>query len=141
MSKVRANKNTDWAPMQEMRNEGYTLKEIAEASGISRATLGLKLEVPEDFDKRRKKLKESGEVPKKKIKVSNRELLGKGIAKIAPHEKVFETKVRGPERAVRVDHKTWIYVKLDDKRSDEEIIQSHKEREKRRKIQTFKRWD
>jgi len=49
------------------------------------------------------------------------ETLNKGEAKLMHNEVVFPTRAPRKERKVVVDHKTWLYVKEDDKRTDEEI--------------------
>ena len=54
-------------------------------------------------------------------KLKSTEKLNKGVAKLIHNEFVFPDRAPRKERKVVVDHKTWLYVKEDDKRTDEEI--------------------
>ena len=49
------------------------------------------------------------------------ETLNKGVAKLIHNEFVFPDRAPRKERKVVVDSKTWLYVKEDDKRTDEQI--------------------
>lgn len=78
-----------------------------------------------EFNKNRVKKEKPKPIKKAKQKPLDKwkatETLNKGKAKITHKDVVFPTRAPRKERKVVVDHKTWLYVREDDKRTDEQI--------------------
>lgn len=103
--------------------EGVKVAEIVRITGISRTCLYGRYK-----DRQKPKKKGSTDSPS----LGNQQDLHKGIAKVLPNQKVFKNRLPHAERSVKVDHKTSLFVPVDDPRTDEEIRKSYLEREKQK---------
>lgn len=108
---------------QSLRDEGYSLDEVAEALGRSQNTIMYNTVTPANHRKLRKDLIARGKpaIQNPQMRGSNTHLVGKGVAKVRRNDRVFETRTPREERKVIIDDKTYVMVRMDDKRTDEQI--------------------
>lgn len=131
----------DYTEAQELRNKGYSLVEISRMTGINRWLIGDNITKPDDYLKIRQKRTKSERKPKPKplpkllktkldVKKEAKMNIGfshihKAEVKMTAKDRVFPDRSPRHERAVVVNNKTTVFVRADDTRTNEQIINSY----------------
>lgn len=103
----------DYTEAQKLRDKGLTLVEIARRTGINRDTISRNTVKPVKI----KKVSGKG---------GNKDVLNKGVAKVRPGAKVYDTiqdRDKG-KRKIRVNKNTWVYTD----KSPEQAIEDYNRR-------------